>query len=228
MSEQPFVRPAPPDPREITQDLWLGFTGETGWDVGANCGQCIMTMWQVFNQVVSFEPCEASFRFAKEHFPENLFPPPRLVLKQLALSDYNGSLELAFPAPEQKETGQLVTPYLKGMEWEPEDWETTERVTVPCAMADTLAVELGPPSFMKVDTEGHELAVLLGAIGIINDGKTDFLIEFHSPENQERCCALLRSHRYKVALVRHPYYKVGSPMWHQHGWIRAFGPGTSA
>jgi len=40
-----------------------------------------------------------------------------------------------------------------------------------------LARELGLPDFMKIDTEGHEAAVLDGAQEILAEGRTDLLIE---------------------------------------------------
>lgn len=211
------VRPSVVDPPEVSEWLWDGFSGEYGWDVGANCGQSLPVMCQLFGRFTAFEPCPGSFGFYQEHFS---FADVR----QLALSDHDGELELAFPAKEQKETGQLVTVGLRGMEWEPEDWDAVEKVTVPCRTADSLAAELGAPDFMKIDTEGHEDKVLAGAAGLLAAGKTNFLIEFHSPENRMRCVAALKDAGYRGQTIRHPHYKIGSQMWYQHGWLRAFAP----
>ena len=212
-----MVRPSAVDPPQISALLWDGFGGAYGWDVGANCGQTILTMCQLFDRFTCFEPCAGSFGFARATFG---FAD----IRQLAVSDHDGELELAFPAAEQRETGQLVTPGLKGMEWEPEDWGAVEKVTVPCRTADSLAAELGAPDFMKIDTEGHEAAILAGARGLIASGRTDFLIEFHSPDNYWQCHGVLEAADYRRNTVRHPGYASGSHMWHQHGWIKAFAP----
>lgn len=212
-----MVRPAVPDP--IDGPLWAGFKGFYGWDIGANCGQSITNMEQVCSKFTCFEPCQDSFEYAKTTYPATH-------ILELAVSDVNGWIDLAVPADEQRETGQLVTIGVRGMEWEPEDWGTVEKVTVRSRTADSLAVEFRTPDVVKVDTEGHETRVLEGAYGILKRAKTSWLIEFHSPENQEACSGMLKGNGYEPHVVRHPNYPEGSDMWHQHGWIRAFAPGV--
>lgn len=213
-----MIRPAVPDPAEVAAQLWEGFGGGYGWDVGANCGQSVSAMLQLFTRFTCFEPCAGSYEFVLKFLPG-------VDVRQLAVSDHDGELELAYPADEQRETGQLVTIGTPGMEWTPADWSTAERITVPCRTADSLAVELGPPDFMKVDTEGHEAFVMRGAPQIMGAGLTDFLIEFHSPGNYRYCLHRLKTCGYRIEVVRHPHYPEDSAMWHQHGWIRAFAPG---
>lgn len=217
------ARPSVPDPAEISFQLWRGFGGKEGWDVGGNCGQTILDMVWSFDHVTSFEPSPDSFEAAQltvrtHHLNASLL--------NIALSDRDGELILAYPAQEQKETGQLVTIGTRGMEWEPEDWEAPEleKVTVACRKADSVAAERDIPDFMKVDTEGHELHVLLGAQQILARGKTDILLEFHTPQNHQACQVMLETFDYAVEVVRHPHYAPESHMWHQHGWLRAFAP----
>lgn len=217
-----MVRPAVPDPPELGSQLWWGFTGTYAWDVGANCGQSIPYL-RMFHggRFTCFEPCRESYEWTKKLF----FPD--CDVRQVALSDHDGELELAFPGQEQRETGQLCTPGLKGMEWSPPDWSVIPTVTVPCRTADSLAAELGLPDFIKVDTEGHESYVLDGAAKILAEGTTRFLIEFHSPGNHSACLRALAAAGYSTETVRHPHYRERSKMWKQHGWIRAFPPETS-
>jgi len=211
------VRPAAPDPPEIFGQLWEGFGGEYGWDIGANCGQTIPVMGWLFARFTCFEPCAASCAYARDAWPGR-------DIRLLAVSDHDGEVTLAFPAAEQRETGQLVTPGTPGMEWSPPDWGEVELVTVPCRTADSLAAELGTPDFIKVDTEGHERLVLCGAGQILAGGRTSWLIEFHSLENKVRCQNELRDWGYVVQVVRHPHYPEGSQLWSGHGWIRALAP----
>lgn len=223
-----MVRASLPDPVEIHDRLWQGFRGRVGWDVGANCGQTILDMAFEFDHIVAFEPSPDSFAAAASLVIQHHIEA-RVI--NVALSDHDGHVDLAYPAAEQRETGQLVTPGLKGMEWEPADWDAVEKVSVSCLRADVLAIdwcyggeELMYPDFMKVDTEGHEVAVLRGAEGILARGSTDFLIEFHSPENQRACMEILVEAGYEPEIVRHPHYPSDSLMWYQHGWLRAFAP----
>jgi FkbM family methyltransferase len=210
------VRPAAIDPPEIHERLWAGFGGETGWDVGANCGQSIPVMSRLFRQVVSFEPCQESFDYARHHYPD-------AEIHQVAVSDHVGETELVLIDGEQAETGQLVTPGTSGMEWDPGNWTGSSVRTrrVPCEMLDSLALKLGEPDFVKVDTEGHELMVLLGGLGLLGSGRVSWLIEFHAGVLRDKCLELLKLNKYDVETVRHPHYAPGSPMYFQHGWLRA-------
>jgi FkbM family methyltransferase len=211
------VRPSVPDPPELERRLWDGFGGSYGWDVGANCGQTVPVMSRLFGRFTSFEPCEDSCAYARERHPA-------ADIRQLAVSDHDGTAELAFPAAEQYQTGQLVTIGTKGMEWEPSDWDAVPHVKVPCRSADSLAAELGTPDFAKVDTEGHEHLVLRGARQLLAAGRTDFLIECHGAGNFRYCLARLEKSGYRAEVVRHPHYPPGTLMWSRHGWIRAFAP----
>jgi FkbM family methyltransferase len=211
------VRPAVPDPPEVSERLWAGFSGDVGWDVGANCGQSVPVMRQLFRRVISFEPYQESFDYAKSQLPD-------AELYRIAVSDHVGQTELALLNGVQADTGQLVTPGTSGMEWDPGDW-SGGNVTirqVPCRTLDALALSLGEPDFVKVDTEGHELRVLLGGAGLLDGGKTSWLVEFHSPSLHDLCEQLLSETGHQVETVRHPHYAPGSPMWHQHGWLRAW------
>jgi len=174
-----------------------------------------------FMKVVSFEPSPDSFAAAADIIRMHHLNAEAL---NIALSDHDGYVALAYPAQEQRETGQLVTPGTKGMEWEPLDWGLVDHLHVPCKRADTVAAERGIPDFMKVDTEGHEVKVLQGATWIMSEGKTDFLVEFHTPDNHDECQRMLQHASYTVETVRHPHYPPHTHMWHQHGWIRAFNP----
>lgn len=58
------------------------------------------------------------------------------------------------------------------------------KVEVDCVSLDSLFKEL-KPDFVKIDVEGGEYSVLLGARGILRDGKCRFFVEVH-PWGDER------------------------------------------
>jgi FkbM family methyltransferase len=214
------IRPAPRDPIEVETQLWEGWSGNIGWDIGANVGQSIQHMTAAFKKIYAFEPNEDALRMliACE------FDERGVVVNPIAVSDHNGTVELA-ALPSLAETGQLTTPGTHGMEWDPEaGWDNIPHVTVPCRTVDSLAYDLGVPDFIKVDTEGHEDLVLRGATHILELGQTDWLIEFHTPELRRLCIEQLVAVNYQVVTVRHPHYVPQSAMYYQHGWLRCTAP----
>jgi FkbM family methyltransferase len=203
------------DPAEVGELLWLGYSRcKLGFDVGANCGQSITPMLRFCDRVVAFEPNRDAFAEMRRRYGAK-------DIWNIAISDHEGLVELAQLGGKQAETGQLVTPGLRGMEWEPATWEDVTRISCSCHTVDYLARH-EPPGFIKVDTEGHEAQVLRGATKTLAEIRPAWLVEFHSPEGYAECVSTLRAASYKVETVRHPHYPKNSPMWHQHGWIRAF------
>jgi FkbM family methyltransferase len=212
------------DPVEVSAVLWEGFRGyDLGYDVGANCGQSITGMLGICERVASFEPSPDSYAVLEADWGAD----PRVSLYQVAVSDREGDVVLAQPGGRPLRTGQLVTPGTEGMEWSPADWSTVPAATYPARTLDSLAAETGTPQFVKIDTEGHEVQVLAGAAGVLAAGGTDWLVEFHSPGAHEECLRILREAGCAVETIRHPHYPVGSPMYRQHAWIKAFAPARS-
>ncbi len=68
------------------------------------------------------------------------------------------------------------------------------------------------PSFVRMDVEGYEAAILEGMTEVMK-AKTVLLIEFHplflSPEQKERMCALLRNHYSHSVITINPKADVG-------------------
>lgn len=206
------MKPAPSDPPEIEAVLWKGIIGNTAWYVGANTGQSLFQLRTRFNHIIAFEPAEECWAFIEEDGQAQLM--------KMAISSVNGDIQLAAP-PSKISTGQLVTPGTKGMEWDPDE-DGTEIRNVPARTIDFLVEILPPPSFILVDVEGHEGHVLHGAQFAIAAYQPSWLIEFHTPELHEMIEDFLIERGYTTETVRHPHYAKGSPMWFQHGWLRAF------
>lgn len=211
------MKPAVPDPPQVHHRLWAGFSGDVGWDIGANCGQTLPEMRQRFRQVVAFEPAFECWDYLVAE------GGPGVMVLPIAVSDADTHIDLV-ALPDKIDTGQLVTAGTYGMEWSP-DAPNAQHRRVRANTVDTLADRLGPPSFCKVDTEGHEVRVLAGAAATIKAHRPAWLIEFHAPDLHRSCVDILEAAGYGVFTVRHPNYPPGSPMWFQHGWIRAFPDG---
>lgn len=215
------IRPAPIDPPQIHRQLWAGFEGSVGWDIGSNVGQSLKEMTERFASVVAFEPAAECMPFLEP------WDRKGVLVKQIAVSNVDGEVQLA-ALPDKIDTGQLVTPGTHGMEWSL-DWTTQHPPeivrTVPSWRIDSLVEEIPPPDFWKIDIEGHEMHALEGAEQTICDYMPDQLIEFHNHDLYNAVIECLTHHGYsEIETVRHPHYPARSEMWHNHGWLRVFSP----
>lgn len=203
------------DPAEIEPQLWSGFKGEVGWDIGANCGQSKAEMIGRFFDVYAFEPAEECFEYLRQAEDKDYRWYP------VAVSDNDETINL-IELPSKIDTGQLVSADAKGMEYDPASPDGRQRV-VTCRSVDSLIADwnLPAPDFMKIDVEGHEFKVLVGARRTLAVKRPDILLEFHSPVLYAQCAGMLDSYGYQVETVRHPHYETYSGLWHAHGWLRA-------
>jgi FkbM family methyltransferase len=228
-SKMPQVpRPPSSDPQEVEARLWSGFGGALAFDIGANVGQSLWHMVEVFDTIVSLEPAHESFRALKKTWGGR----DNVVLLMEAAGDHVGTIETSM-REVQIYDGQLVAagmPYKKFMPGvtSPADslpWgrEVGTRA-VPSTTLDALAAKYGIPSFVKIDTEGHEAQVMRGATELLKEQKTSFVIEFHLYEWYTECITILGEAGYGPEIIRHPHYRPGSELWSGHGWIRAEAP----
>jgi FkbM family methyltransferase len=206
------------DPEEVHDRIWEGFSGHTGWDVGANEGQSVDRMVTQFDRVLAFEPAGESFAKLRADWGRD----PRVRVFQLAVASQPGSLELSV-CSHAIEGGQLVWPHMLTDPEVTDPWFSNEvsRRTVNCVSLDLVAALRSVPDFVKIDTEGGEADILRGAGTLLASGKTDFLVEFHSPALRRECLSLLRG--YAVEWVRNPGC-TGDPDTDGNGWLRARHP----
>lgn len=216
------ITPAPIDPPEVHAQLWENFRGSVGWDVGANTGQSLGEMSQRFDTVLTFEP-------AHECLPtlnDNADLLGNVTVCPVALSDFDGEIELV-DIPDKINTGQLVSFEAEGMEYDARQQGHKIR-KVPAWKADTYLEIIGTenmPDFMKIDVEGHELKVLMGARGILTDWAPDLLVEIHSTHLGKVVKKYLEGFGYECEIVRHPHYVARTGLQHMydvHYWLRCF------
>jgi FkbM family methyltransferase len=129
------------------------------FDVGAHRGETTLKLLKAFpgTQIHSFEPMPESFAALRR---ETASTPARVV--NAAMSDSSGVLELA--------RGEAS--YQSGVN------ATGERLEVPSLTVDEYADAEGIErlGLLKIDTEGHEEAVLHGARRLLEAGAIEFVV----------------------------------------------------
>lgn len=193
--------PEQTDP-SMVWDLLGSYSGALAFDIGANSGQAAAVLSPHFEQVVSFEPCLESLE-ALVH--RDL---PNVTAVGVAVSDHGGVVELDETANSIR-TGQLTTG--TALNW----GAVIGHRTVLAMPLDLLVDVFGMPDFVKIDTEGHEIAVVAGGRRTFDHGPA-VLIEVHRAGNE----AVLREAlpHYRLRKIDHDGYG-DSPMGQHHFWL---------
>jgi len=120
-------------------------------DVGANVGYFSLLAATRCARVISFEPNPACASVLEENISLNLVK--NVDVRRVALSDHCGSADLYFGIPGNLGAASFKT-------------DRGDKVLVPLETLER-AMSGITPSLIKIDVEGSELAVLRGAISIL-------------------------------------------------------------
>jgi FkbM family methyltransferase len=131
-------------------------------DIGANLGGYTRLLRKLSAQVIAYEPnpelaarLDRVFRFSRS-----------VKVRRCALSDTSGVATMRIPSDHGRSTIEAGND-IGGREASPVDVETRRLDEEP----------LGDVAFIKIDVEGHELAVLRGAEGLLRRSRPALLIE---------------------------------------------------
>lgn len=156
--------------------------GEDAIDVGANFGGYVHFMQRHARRVIAFEPVPEFVRVLRAKFGDNV------VVEPIALSNRVGEAMLYIPVISGVKVGgcsSLSSVAAAG-------YATRDVIRARVARLDDSYA--GTVGFIKVDVEGHEQAVLEGAVETIRRCQPRLLIEIeerHSPGGTVRVSALL-------------------------------------
>lgn len=166
--------------------------GSTVIDVGANFGMHTYWLSQLSARCVCFEPIPALASALQHGFGD------RIELHNVALSDEVGTAELIVPR---------ISPGLSTIEsrnrLDPRALDGAEHFHVKKQRLDDF--DLRDVSFIKVDVEGHEEAVLRGATQLLERERPTLLLELeerHNPGCIQRVTATLAAHGLEGAVVK--------------------------
>ncbi|WP_328702988.1 FkbM family methyltransferase [Arenibaculum pallidiluteum] len=156
----------------------------TAFDIGANSGTYTHRLARLAARVIAFEPNPHLAEVLDTRF-RSLIAAGSVRIERCALSDEAGSAELFVPRRASA---------LASVEWQPgaEGGLEGETVRVRRARLDDWSAET--VGLIKVDVEGHELAVLRGGLGLIGRDRPNLLVEAeerHHPGTLDALKALL-------------------------------------
>ncbi|MFQ6006077.1 MAG: FkbM family methyltransferase [Woeseia sp.] len=162
---------------------------DVAYDVGAHVGYFSVLMGDIVGsggKVVAFEPRGLNLAYLQRHVSVNHCDNIEIVSK--ALGDRSGHAKL------ETRTGS-GTGYVS--ETGDEDVEITS--------IDELVASgtLPPPTFLKIDVEGGEMAVLRGARKVIEEHRPRMILATHGDEIDAECRALLSEWDYDLQDIDH-------------------------
>ena len=152
-------------------------SGMTCFDIGANVGYYTLLFSVLVGQtgkVFAFEPLPTNVDLLRQHVQINRCRNVRIF--DLALTDFDG--EAPFEEHESRSMGHLAE---------------SSGLKVRCATLDGLLREgeISIPHVLKIDVEGAELAVMIGARKMFESAKPVILLATHGPDVHASCCCLL-------------------------------------
>lgn len=160
-------------------------------DVGANTGVYAWHMARWSAGVTAFEPQPAHAALLRRAFRS------RLTVEQVALSDTAGDAILRVPL-EQFEDGRATIEPRNTLASGP-----VREFRVPCRRLD--GYDFAQVGLIKIDVEGHELAVLTGAAGLLERDRPHLIIEAedrHRPRALDSLRDFLAPFGYRPFLCR--------------------------
>jgi len=164
------------------------------FDVGASYGLHALRFLVHGARVLSFEPNPACHRWLRAWCAANGVP---CELEPVAVGDRAASVVLAFP--EGRTYMGSVMPRVHAR------WRDTavRRLTVAqVALDDVVAARGLVPDFVKIDTEGAEVAILRGAVDLLRTARPTLVFEaWQCVEDRGELWAILDKHGYAIAAV---------------------------
>ena len=154
-------------------------------DVGANLGLFTYFLARLSPRVYAFEPNPFPLRLLRYVADRNV------EVVQMAITDTSGEVELVVPKSRKgwSSNGASLEQHFTGR---------NIRITVPGSRLDDL--QLPPVGFIKIDVEGHELAVLHGARDTLTRDRPNLYIEnehTHAGDAAGKVFALLNEMHYE-------------------------------
>lgn len=164
--------------------------GDTLFDIGSHAGYFTLLGAKLVGaqgQVVAFEPLPRNLDYLRQHLTLNQITTVQVMA--MALSDHEGTAQFI-----NNQTG-----YQGGL-------SDRGNLEVPLHSLDHLiaAGEIPIPQVIKMDVEGHEKFVLLGAERLFTSHHPILFLSIHGRPVFSQCCELLRGWGYDIEVLAEP------------------------
>jgi FkbM family methyltransferase len=184
---------------------WVPRSGRVFVDVGANVGTWTHWLAPHFQRGYAIEPDPDAVAVLRGHLPANVTAHAVGAWHTETTLTFSRYAETVHTSAYFNEEG--INTGLR-----------TGSIELPCRPLDALEIA-GPVDFLKCDTEGAEVQVLLGAEELIGRDRPWLLIEAHTLENCLTLTRMLAQWNYLFTIVRHPDYEAFSEWWYAHCWF---------
>jgi FkbM family methyltransferase len=176
-------------PQEPAMLEWLGTfaAGEVFYDVGANCGTVSLAAGAMHREqitIVAIEPAYTNFESLVRNLSRNGLLPFTIPL-QVALKDRTGIERLNYYG--STDAGTSLHAIGDPVDYEGNRFAPVEGQLMPAFALDDLitVLRLPLPTRMKIDVDGHEGPLLMGAVGTLERGSiSELAIEIVDHDRQ--------------------------------------------
>ena len=161
--------------------------GQIIFDIGAHAGFYTLLASVLVGesgQVFAFEPLPKNISYLKGHIELNNLTNVKVI--ESAVSKFSGITSFT-----ESSTGYQGSISQKG------------NLEVKVVSLDQLFLnnEIPVPNHIKIDVEGHEKSVLIGAKSILENYHPTIFLSIHGRPVYQQCCNLLKSLNYKIKIL---------------------------
>jgi FkbM family methyltransferase len=176
---------------------------EVCFDIGGHYGYYTLCLASLAprGQVHTFEPVSTLAKRIRQAADRSGLR--HVTVHEAAVAGEAGEMDLYYDESGQGDDSMAYLDAYGGVDTEAahEHYRSFSRTKVQTVTLDSLVNELPSPSFIKIDAEGAEAAILGGGLDLIRRFRPRLLIEIHGIHEALRCAEILSQVDYRALLL---------------------------